>query len=93
MRGYSESAWERAMKVQEVILRAMAKRINWWQAAEVAAEAAHCHPPNHQRIRQTTGQDFLTSSLRVQKLTAWTMHFAHWDRLMTILILATQLQA
>lgn len=26
---------ERAMKVQEVILRAMAGRINWWQAAEI----------------------------------------------------------
>jgi transposase len=26
---------ERAMKVQEVILRAMAKRITWWQAAEI----------------------------------------------------------
>jgi transposase len=35
MRRYSESAWERAMKVQEVILRAMAKRITWWQAAEI----------------------------------------------------------
>src|SRR5207245_4832718 len=35
MRGYSEAAWERAMKVQEVILRAMAKRISWWQAAEI----------------------------------------------------------
>lgn len=35
MRRYSEAAWERAMKVQEVILRAMAKRITWWQAAEV----------------------------------------------------------
>jgi transposase len=35
VRGYSESAWERAMKVQEVILRAMAKRISWWQAAEI----------------------------------------------------------
>lgn len=35
MRGYSEAAWERAMKVQEVILRAMAKRITWWQAAEI----------------------------------------------------------
>ena len=28
-------AWERAMKVQEVILRAMAKKITWWQAAEI----------------------------------------------------------
>ena len=26
---------ERTMKVQEVILRAMAKRITWWQAAEI----------------------------------------------------------
>jgi len=35
VRGYSESAWERAMKLQEVILRALAKRITWWQAAEI----------------------------------------------------------
>jgi hypothetical protein len=34
MREYSQAAWERAMKIQEVILRAMAKRITWWQAAE-----------------------------------------------------------
>ena len=32
---YSEVAMERAMKVQEVILWAMAKRITWWQAAEI----------------------------------------------------------
>jgi len=35
MRGYPEGDWERAMKIQEVILRAMAKRLTWWQAAEV----------------------------------------------------------
>ena len=29
------AAVERAMKVQEVILRAMAKKITWWQAAEI----------------------------------------------------------
>jgi hypothetical protein len=29
------TAVERAMKVQEVILRAMAKRISWWQAADI----------------------------------------------------------
>lgn len=34
MQFYSEAAMERAMKVQEVILRAMARRITWWQAAE-----------------------------------------------------------
>src|SRR5258708_37467125 len=35
MVSYSKDAMERAMKVQEVILRAMAKRITWWQAAEI----------------------------------------------------------
>ena len=30
-----ETVVERAIKVQEVILRAMAKRMTWWQAAEV----------------------------------------------------------
>ena len=32
---YPKAAVERAMKVQEVILRAMAKKITWWQAAEI----------------------------------------------------------
>jgi len=32
---YTKAAMERAMKVQEVILRALAKRITWWQAAEI----------------------------------------------------------
>ena len=35
MRRNSATAWERAMKVQDVILRAMAKNITWWQAAEI----------------------------------------------------------
>lgn len=32
---YSKAAVERAMKVQEVILRAMAKKLSWCQAAEI----------------------------------------------------------
>ena len=32
---YSKAAMERAMKIQEVILRALAKKITWWQAAEI----------------------------------------------------------
>jgi transposase len=32
---YGLTAEERAMKVQDVILRAMAKKITWWQAAEI----------------------------------------------------------
>jgi transposase len=35
MDAYSKTAMERAMKIQEVILRAMAKKITWWQAAEI----------------------------------------------------------
>jgi transposase len=35
MTNYSKAAVERMMKVQEVILRAMAKKITWWQAAEI----------------------------------------------------------
>ncbi len=32
---YGATAQERTMKVQEVILRAMARKITWWQAAEI----------------------------------------------------------
>jgi transposase len=32
---YGAAAEERTMKVQEVILRALAKKITWWQAAEI----------------------------------------------------------
>jgi hypothetical protein len=32
---YSTIAWEREMKVQEVILRAMAEELTWWRAAEI----------------------------------------------------------
>ena len=39
MDSYSKAAMERAMKVQEVILRAMAKKITWWQAAGLSASA------------------------------------------------------
>ena len=35
METYPRAAMERAMKVQGVILRALAKKISWWQAAEI----------------------------------------------------------
>ena len=35
MISYTEAAMERAMKVEEVILRAVARKIRWWQAAEI----------------------------------------------------------
>ena len=34
-RQYSASEMERMMKLQDVLLRAMAKKITWWQAAEI----------------------------------------------------------
>src|SRR3954469_12822682 len=35
MDSYPKAAMERAMKVQDVILQAMAKKITWWQAGEI----------------------------------------------------------
>jgi transposase len=35
MDSYTQAAMERAMRVQEVMLPAMAKKISWWQAAEI----------------------------------------------------------
>src|SRR6202142_2812957 len=35
MNCYPMAALERTMKIQEVILRALAKKITWWQAAEI----------------------------------------------------------
>src|ERR1700689_2487423 len=32
---YPKAAMERAMKIQDVMLQAMAKKITWWQAAEI----------------------------------------------------------
>jgi hypothetical protein len=35
MKNYSGTAVERTMKIQEVLLQAMAKKITWWQATEI----------------------------------------------------------
>jgi hypothetical protein len=34
MKHYSQAAVERTMKVQEVIMRAMARKITWYEAAD-----------------------------------------------------------
>ena len=41
MKQLSAAAVERAMKLQDVMLRAMAKRITWYQAAEILVSLAH----------------------------------------------------
>lgn len=48
MKDYPEAAMERAMKVQEIILRAIGRRITWWQAAEIIGISAR----QMRRIRQ-----------------------------------------
>jgi hypothetical protein len=48
MVSYTQAAVERAMKVQEVILRAMAKKITWWQEVERFKVAPPLH---HDRFR------------------------------------------
>jgi len=40
LKDYPEAAMERAMKVQEIILRAIARRITWLQAAEIIGISA-----------------------------------------------------
>src|SRR5215213_3675489 len=35
MKHYSQAAVERTMKVQEIIMRAMARKITWYEAAEI----------------------------------------------------------
>src|SRR5215475_3534507 len=52
MVSYSKAAVERAMKVQEVILRAMAKKITWWQAAEIIGISDRSMRRWHQRYEK-----------------------------------------
>ena len=43
---------ERAMKVQEVILRATAKKITWWQAAEILGISERQMRRWHERLEE-----------------------------------------
>ena len=35
---YPEAAWERAMKVQEVIMKALTGELHWYRAADILGE-------------------------------------------------------
>jgi transposase len=52
MHSYPRAAVERMMKVQEVILRAMAKKITWWQAAEILGMSDRNMRRLHGRYRE-----------------------------------------
>jgi transposase len=63
MKRSTEAAWERAMKIQEVMLRAMAKRIAWWQAAEIIGIS--CRQMRRWRLRyEENGYDGLRDRRR-----------------------------
>ena len=49
---YSKAAMERAMKIQEVILRALAKKITWWQAAEIIGISDRSMRRWHERLEE-----------------------------------------
>jgi hypothetical protein len=40
MNSYTHAALERAMKVEELMLQAMSKKVSWWQAAEILGASA-----------------------------------------------------
>src|ERR1022692_4835149 len=52
MNCYPMAALERTMKVQEVILRAMAKKITWWQPAEILGMSDRQMRRLHGRYRE-----------------------------------------
>jgi transposase len=62
---YLRAAVERAMKVQKVILRAMAKRITWWQAAEILGISDRQMRRRHRRY-ELCGYDGLFDRRRGQ---------------------------
>jgi len=43
--GYPESAWERAMTVQEVVLKALSGEIHWFRAASIGRGARAAWAP------------------------------------------------
>ncbi len=62
---YSKAAVERAMKVQEVILRALAKKITWWQAAKILGISDRQMRRWHERYEES-GYDGLFDRRRGQ---------------------------
>ena len=38
--GYPDAAWERAMTVQEVVLKALSGEIHWFRAADILGMSA-----------------------------------------------------
>src|ERR1700728_2835207 len=58
MNSYTQAAMERAMKVQEVMLQAMAKKISWWQAAEILGISDRHMRRWRERYEEVGGEGF-----------------------------------
>jgi cytochrome P450 len=60
---YSKAAMERAMKIQEVILRALAKKITWWQAAEIIGISDRQMRRWHERLERLAMTGYSTADV------------------------------
>ena len=63
MNCYPMAALERTMKVQEMILRALAKKITWWQAAEIVGITDRQMRRWHWRYKKYGYESFLERRL------------------------------
>ena len=70
MISYSEAAMERAMEVEEVILRAIARKITWWQAAEIIGISDRQMQRWRQRYEEFGIQGRLTINPRTRRSAA-----------------------
>ena len=61
---------ERAMKVQEVILRAISKRITWWQAAEIIGK---CRSAYVQKLKREP------ATHSVAHVSCWSSVHSRWE--------------
>ena len=71
MVSYTQAAVERAMKVQEVILRAMAKKITWWQAAEIIGISDRQMRRWRERYEEFGFRGCLTGGGRSRRRSGW----------------------
>ena len=68
---YPITAMERAMKLQEVLLRANAKKIKWWQAAELVGISERQMRRWRKRLDEQARRDCWTGDGGSQAADGW----------------------
>jgi transposase len=76
---YSKATMERAMKIQEVILRALGKKITWWQAAEIIGISDRQMRRWHERLEEF-GYDGLLDRRRGRPSPKASPPWQRWSR-------------